>query len=224
MTRRPIAPALVVAAAAAALASPAAAAAPTVQMMVVGKTRVLLAARSVTLRSHTVAIGRRHCAAPSGTALAGLLDAGAKPRVTDVAGCDPASLFVTKVGPDANRGFAGWQYKVGHSSPSRGAGDPGGRLRRGQRLLWFWCVRASACERTLEVTLSGTRAKVVGYDDNGRGTAIAGAVLHVDGAQQITTAGDGTAQLPAVASGRHTVYATKSGMVQSFPVGFGAAP
>jgi len=126
MRIRPFMALLAVAAPLAAAAS-AAAASPAVEMMVVGKTRTLVAPRSVTVKATTVKIGRRRCRVAAGTALAALIDARAKPRVTNVAGCDPASMFVTKVGPDANRGIAGWQYKIGHTSPSFSAGSTSGR-------------------------------------------------------------------------------------------------
>jgi hypothetical protein len=142
--------------------------------------------------------------------------------VTDVSGCDPASMFVTKVGHDANHGAQGWEYKVGHKSPSSSAADPGGRLKSNQQLLWFWCTRASACERTLEVTLKGTTARVLGYDDNGHAQAIAGATVHLD-KLTATTGPDGTVQL-TIAPGRHTLYTTKTGLVQSFPQKFTAGP
>ncbi len=193
----------------------------TVEMMVIGKTRTVMVARSVVLKANAITIGHRRCNVAAGTALAGLVDARLKPRVTNAAGCDPASMFVTKIGSDANHGIAGWEYKVGHTSPSPGAGDPGGRLRAGQQLLWFWCTRASACQRTLGLSVSGnrlsavTRVTVSGYDDNGHGTRIAGATVHVDSTTAVTGA-DGTATV-LVAPGRHTVYATKTGLVQSFP-------
>jgi hypothetical protein len=205
-----------------ATAARAARAAPTVEVMVVGHTRTLAAARTIRLSAQSIQIGRHRCPVPAGTALAGLIASHLRPRVTDAAGCDPASMFVTKVGPDANRGIQGWEYKVGHRSPSTGAGDPGGRLRQGQQLLWFWCVRASACEQTLGVTLRGTTARVVGYDDNGHGKTIAGATVHLD-RLTATTGADGTAQL-TITPGRHTVYASKAGLVPSFSKTFTAGP
>ena len=220
-TRAAVTVALAVAAPLAATVSAAVAKPPTVEMMVVGKTRTLMAPRSVALKATSITIGRRRCNVAAGTALAGLVDARLKPRVTNVAGCDPASMFVTKIGPDTNRGSAGWEYKVGHASPSPSAGDPGGRLRAGQQLVWFWCTRASACQRTLALTISGNRLSagnrvtVTGYDDNGHGRRIAGATVHLD-ATTVTTAADGTATV-TVTPGRHTVYATKTGLVQSFP-------
>jgi hypothetical protein len=196
--------------------------APSVQLMVVGRTRTLASARTVKLSATTVQIGRHRCTVPAGTALAGLIVAHLKPKVTDVAGCDPASMFVTKVGHDANHGIQGWEYKVGHKSPSAGAGDPTGRLKSNQQLLWFWCTRASACEKTLDVTLRGTTARVLGYDDNGHAQAVAGATVHLD-KLTATTGADGTVQL-TIAPGRHTLYATKTGLVQSFPQKFTAGP
>ncbi len=219
--RAAIAALLAVAAPLAATATAAAARPPTVPMMVVGKTRTLMAARSVSLKATSIKIGRRRCSVAAGTALAGLVDARLKPRVTNAAGCDPASMFVTKVGPDANHGSAGWEYKINHTSPSPSAGDPGGRLRAGQQLVWFWCARASACQRTLALTVSGSRLSatsrvtVTGYDDNGHGRRIAGATVHVD-ATMVTTGADGTATV-TLTPGRHTLYATKTGLVQSFP-------
>ena len=203
-------------------AAGAAAASPTIEMMVIGKTRTLLAPRSVTVKATTVKIGRRRCRVAAGTALAALIDARAKPRVTNVAGCDPASMFVTKVGPDANRGIAGWQYKIGHTSPSFSAGSTSGRLRRGQQVLWFWCARANACQRTLAITVKSDRltgiqrVTAIGYDDNGHGVKVAGATVHIDAATTVTTGRDGTATF-SVLPGRHTLYASKAGLIQSFP-------
>jgi hypothetical protein len=190
--------------------------------MVVGRGRVLLVARTLKLSATTIGIGHKRCRVPVATALAGLVASPLKLRVTDAAGCDPASMFVTRVGPDTNHGFSGWQYKIGHASPSRGAGEAAGRLRSGQQLLWFWCVRAGACERTLAVTYAAGRFKVIGYDDNGHGKAIAGATIHVDNLTA-TTGSDGTAVL-ILAAAKHTVYATKTGLVQSFPLSFTAGP
>ena len=203
-------------------AAGAAAASPTIEMMVIGKTRTLLAPRSVIVRATTVKIGRRRCRVAAGTALAALIDARAKPRVTNVAGCDPASMFVTKVGPDANRGIAGWQYKIGHTSPSFSAGSTSGRLRRGQQVLWFWCARANACQRTLAISVASDRltgiqrVTVTGYDDNGHGVKVGGATVHIDATTTVTTGRDGTATF-SVVPGRHTLYASKPGLIQSFP-------
>jgi hypothetical protein len=199
----------------------AAAAAPRVQMMVVGRTKTLVAARAITLKRTTVKIGHRRCAVPAGTALAGLVATHVAVRVTDVAGCDPASMFVRQIGPDANRGLGGWEYKIGTRDPSAGAGDPAGRVRAGQQVLWYWCVRAGDCQRTLSLSIRFlgkiriARVHVRGYDDTGHARAIAGATVHF-GALTFTTNPRGIANVP-MTPGRYTVYADKPGLVQSFP-------
>jgi hypothetical protein len=207
------------------IASAAASATTSVQMMVVGRTKTLLDARQVKLRAGTVKIGHSRCTVPADTALAGLVAARLAPRVTDVAGCDPASMFVTKVRRDANHGQAGWEYKVGHAAPSFGAGDPAGKLHTGAQLLWFWCLRASACQRTLSVT-SQVRGgveqfHVVGYDDNGHGRSVSGATVHAGSQKRVTNA-HGWASV-ALGAGNYQAFATKSGMVRSFPIHVGVA-
>jgi hypothetical protein len=203
-----------------------ASAAPTVHMMVVGRTKTLFGPREVKLRAGRAKIGHRHCAVPGGTAVSGLLSARLSPRVTDMAGCDPASMFVTGIRKDANHGQAGWEYKVGHAAPSFGAGDPGGKLHSGEQLLWFWCLRASSCQRTLALTsqVRGATAQfhVVGYDDNGRGRAVSAATVHIGTLKKVTNShGWATA---ALAPGQHQVFASKPGMVRSFSSKVGVAP
>ena len=228
MTRLLASGAFATALAAVASAAPAPAAtrgAPAVQIMVVGRIHTLLRARSERLRGGTVSIGRRRCSVPSATPLAGLLAARLSLRVTDAGGCDPSALFVTTIGPDRNRGIAGWQYKVGPASPSFGAGDPGQRLRDGAQLLWFWCVRATACQRTLALkrTSSAVPAPgatftvaVVGNDDTGHARPVSGATVHL-GAESVTSGAGGVATLTAPAQpGRYPITAVKPGLVPSF--------
>jgi hypothetical protein len=210
-----------------AAAGTAGAAPPRVQIMVVGRTRTLLSARTVTLRAQRITIGGAgRCSVPSGTALAGLLDARLSLRVTDVAGCDPASMFVSRIGPNANGGQAGWEYKVDRSSPSYGAGDPGGRLRSGEQLLWFWCVSASACQRTLAVAPAAhivapgapLAVRVVGYDDNGHAIAIAGATVQLGSVTAVTGPGGSVTVTAPARTGRYRLAAHGPGLVPSFPV------
>ncbi len=209
-----------------AAAAPGAGAAIRVQMMVVGRTQTLLPARTVVLRRARVRIGHHDCAVPAGTALAGLLAAHLPLRVSDVAGCDPASMFVRRIGSDANHGAAGWEYKVQHADPSAGAADPSGRVRSGQQVLWYWCARAGACQRTLALSFlfkhGVARITVHGYDDTGRGARIAGATVHF-GASILTTNSQGFVDVPQT-PGRYLVYASKLGLVQSFPTEVGVAP
>ena len=139
--------------------------------------------------------------------------------------CDPASLFVRKIGPDANRGDSGWVYKVGNRQGTTGAADPSGpfgsgRIKRRVRVTWFYCVvRMGGCQRTLGLRVrdegGGTvSARVTAYDDEGRGTRLAGATVHAGG-RTAETDSDGTATL-ALASGSHRLYAEKDGFVRSF--------
>jgi hypothetical protein len=210
-------------AAAAALPVSSAAAAPAVSIMVVGRHGTLLPARTVRARAASVRIGHRRCAVPGATALSALIAAHVRFRVTDAAGCDPAAMFVRTVDQQTGRGRAGWEYKIGHLAPSLGAGDPGGRLRRGQELLWFWCVDATACQRTLATMIAfdaaGMRVHVLGYDDNGHRRSIAGATVHV-GQLTAVTDGSGWATFTLV-PGQYRVYATKPGLVPSFPTQVG---
>lgn len=209
-----------------AVTAPSAAAAANVDMMVVGRTQTLLSARAVRSPRGTVRIGHRHCAVPSRTALAALLAARLPVRVTDVAGCDPASMFVRRIGSDTNHGPGGWEYKIGHADPSAGAADPTGRLRPGQRLLWYWCTRAGACQRTLDLNFmfkhGVARITARGYDDTGHSRPVPGATVHF-GSMSLTTNSRGIVDVPST-PGRFLVYATKPGLVQSFPTTVGVTP
>ena len=231
---------VVLAAAAAGLVGAAAgeAASPRVDVMVVGRSDVLRGPVSVHARGTTVKVGRRRCAVGAGTPLAALDGArrarGPSFRVRDYGACssrarDSESLYVSQVGPDRGRGRNGWVYKVGRTVPSVGAADLSGRrLRAGQRVVWFYCRmgRSGGCQRTLEVTLDAVRvapgapvrAVVRGYDDLGRGQAIADATVELAGPGTLSGA-DGSATLSAPArAGRYLVSAQKDGTVPAFPV------
>src|SRR5581483_2644528 len=190
------------------------------------RTHTLLGARTVTLAQGRIRIGHRNCRVPAGTALSGLIAAGLPVGVSDVAGCDPASMFVRRVGGETNHGLGGWEYKVGHSDPSAGSADPAGRLRGGLQLLWYWCVRAGACERTLDLSFhfhhGVARITVHGYDDTGHGRPIPGATVHF-GTTSLRTNSGGYVDVPST-PGRYLVYATKPGMVRSFPNVVGVTP
>jgi hypothetical protein len=219
--------------AAAVLAAPAAAPAASVTTMVVGKEKVLRSAKPVKLAdTRRVKVGSRRCTVSGRTPLGLLAATSLAIRVRDYGSCgrrpgDAASLFVTRIGNDRNRGLDGWVYKVGRKVSSAGAGDRSGRrLRAGDRLLWFYCraQRTGGCQRTLEVTPDRTaaapgetvRVTVRGYDDQGRGAAVPGATVTL-GAATATTDGSGVAQVAVPGGGRLALTASRAGMVPAFP-------
>lgn len=233
---------LAVAAGTLALAGPApAAAGPRVETMIVGRDgRVSFGPRAVTASEATVTAGRRRCRVASGTPLAALAAArrarGPSFAVADLAGScsarrarDSAGLFVRRVGRDRNRGQSGWVYKVGNRAGISGAADPSGpfgsgRLRRGARVLWFWCRAALACERSLVVSPAALRVApgaplpviVRAYDDLGRGRALAGASVTLGGARTTSGVG-GRILLRAPASpGRYRLAASARGTIPAF--------
>jgi hypothetical protein len=230
--------ALVIVLALLALALPAGASAASVELMVVGKQRVLREAAPVKLRARSVRVGGRRCAAGRATPLSVLAGTRLRFRLKDYGSCsrsprDAGALYVTQVGPDRRGGPRGWVYKVGNRAGTTGAGDPSGpfgtgqRLRGGQRLLWFWCVqdRKAGCQRTLDARPERStatpgeplRVTVRGYDDDGHGVPVAGALVRLGGAQAQTGA-DGVATVTAPAgSGAVALTAERDGMVRSFP-------
>ena len=141
---------------AAVLAVPAAAEARgSVQVMVVGKSEVLVPARTVALKARSVPVGGKRCAVGRATPLSVLAGTRTSFSLTDYGACsrrarDAGALYVRKIGPDRERGRDGWVYKVGRRAGSAGAADPAGSfgtgrlLRGGERVLWFWCVKDRA--------------------------------------------------------------------------------
>ena len=217
------------------VAVPAPAGAATVELMVVGKERVLREAAPVKLKPRSVRVRGRRCAVGRATPLSVLAGSRLRLRLQDYGSCgrsprDAGALYVTQVGPDRRGGPAGWVYKVGRRAGTTGAADPSGpfgrgRLRRGARVLWFWCVQAhgEACQRTLEVSSPSTVAPgallpvtVRGYDDNGRGVPVAGATVRLGSASAVSDA-DGVAHVAAPASGTARLTAEHDGMVRSWP-------
>jgi hypothetical protein len=185
--------------------------------------------RPASTRQATVAVAGRRCAVGDGTALAALVRSSVgRLRLRDFGACsmrprDSAGLLVTGIRSDRNRGQRGWVYKVGRRAATAGAGDMGGpfgrgRLRAGQRVTWFYCVRAADCQRTLGVTTTpmagGIVATVRGYDDAGDGVPIEGATVTASGVTGLTAA-DGRVQM-ALPPGTHRLVARKDGLVRSF--------
>jgi hypothetical protein len=223
---------------AAALAAglPAPAAAATVDVMVVGREGVLKAPKQVRLKPRTVKVAGRRCRLGGATPLSVLAARGLRLQLRDYGRCgrrarDAGGLYVRSLAGQRERGVAGWVYKVGRRLGTTGGADPSGpfgtgrRLRDGQRVLWFWCVQASRCQRTLEVRPDrasaapgeALRVTVRGYDDLGRGAAVAGATVRLGAASAVTGA-DGTAVLTVpAAAGRVDLEAERAGMVPAFP-------
>ena len=227
--------ALLLAGALLALAVPAPAGAATVGLMVVGKQRVLREAAPVKLKSRSVRVGGRRCAVGRATPLSALAGTRLKLGFRDYGSCgrsprDAGALYVKAIGAERARGAAGWVYKVGRRVGTTGAADPSGplgrgKLKRGARVLWFWCLqeRGEACQRTLEVSSAPTVAPgamlavtVRGYDDNGRGAPVAGATVRLGSASVVTDA-SGVAQMAAPASGTARLTAEHPDMVRSWP-------
>jgi hypothetical protein len=206
-----------------------------VEVMVVGKSAVLAGPERVALKARSVRVGGKRCAVGRATPLSVLAGTGVPFTVRDYGACsrrprDAGSLYVRNIGPDRERGRDGWVYKVGRRSGSAGAADPAGsfgtgrKLRAGQRVLWFWCVKnpADECQRTLETSSARAVAPgaplavtVRGYDESGRGVRVGGATVRLGSATAVTGA-DGVATVSAPAAGRYRVRAEKPGMVVSF--------
>jgi hypothetical protein len=215
---------------------------PSVRSMIVGNGGTVLSrARTVTAAATTVHVGRKACAVAAGTPLAVLaaVRRGGGPgfALRDYGRCgsspnNSGQLFVYSLGGQANRGQSGWEYKVDHVAGSTGAGDTSGsrgdgrRLRGGAHVLWFWCnSSAGGCQRTLDVSPSAQTVSrgasftvtVSGYDNEGRGAPIPGAIATL-GTDFASTGAGGRATLiaPAVA-GRYALNVTRRGLVPSFP-------
>ena len=209
------------------LVVPPAAAAP-VQTMIVGRTRVLLPARSLSVGAATVSAGGHRCGVPAASGLAVLAAArragGPAFNVRQQGGCQ--GLYVFQVGPDRARGRGGWVYKVGHVAPSTGAAERTPSIVGGADVLWFWCrLGAGSCQRTLEITAGrvakaarAQRVTVRGDDDNGHGRPVPGAVVRL-GPASARTGTNGVAVIRAPRRGSYQLTATRAGMVPAFPLG-----
>jgi hypothetical protein len=117
-----------------ALAVPAPAGAASVQLMVVGKTRVLREAGPVRLQARSVRVGGRRCSVGRATPLSVLAGTRLKLRLRDYGACgrsarDAGSLYVRAVAGERAKGAAGWVYKVGRRAGTTGRGRPVGAVR-----------------------------------------------------------------------------------------------
>jgi hypothetical protein len=221
---------LILIAAALAVAAPAPAVAAEVDLMVVGKERVLREPAQVRLKERKVRVGRRACRVGAKTPLSVLAATRLKLRLRDYGLCgrrprDAVGLYVTSVARERERGRGGWVYKIGRRTPSLGAADMSGRrLRDGDRVTWFWCEQdaGGGCQRTLEARPDRTTAMpgetltvtVRGYDDQGKGAPVEGATVRLGSATALSGA-DGVAVLVVAEGG--SLEATKDGLVRAFP-------
>jgi hypothetical protein len=208
---------------------------PVIRQMVVFSSGETVSKRVRATRT-TVDVKGRQCALGAATALAALVRSRpGKLTLRDYGSCsqrpaDAAGLFVRSIRGEANRGLDGWVYKVGRKLGTAGAADPAGpfgngRLRTGDRVVWFYCVfESGSCQRSLELslTLEGgvLSASVLGYDDGGEGVPVAGARVSArrvgGGGQAFRTGADGKASSPALKPGDYLVRATKRGAIRSF--------
>lgn len=221
---------LVLVAAVLVLAAPAPAVAAKVDLMVVGKQRVLREPARVRLKERSVKVGRRTCRVGAKTPLSVLASTRLKLRIRDYGRCgnrprDAVGLYVTTVAGERERGRGGWVYKIGRRTPSLGAADVSGRrLRDGDHVTWFWCEQDSSggCQRTLEAVPDRTaalpgetlRVTVRGYDDNGKGVPVEGVTVRLGSAIAVSGA-DGVAALVVTEGG--SLEASKAGLVRAFP-------
>lgn len=201
--------------------APAGAASPRVDAQLVTRTGKVYGPKEVAAKA-TRAAGCRLRAGLPIDLLAALRSSAGAPSFRARGGCE--ELYVFKIGRERERGAAGWVYKVGHRLPSVSASAPSGRLKGGEKVTWFWCLNASRCQRTLE--LSGVPASVAAgealtvtvtaYDDRGRGVPAKGATVAL-GDARATADADGHATLTAP-GGAMRLTATQKGLIPAFPV------
>ncbi len=215
---------------------------PSVQTMIVGTGGAVLArARTVTASASSVRVGGRSCAVAAGTPLAVLAalrsmgGPGFAQRDNGPCGAsarNSAELFVDSLAGEANSGQDGWEYMVDGVSGSTGAADPSGAfgngrlLSAGERVLWFWCdAQGAGCQRTLEVSVPRSSVAaggeltvaVTGFDNEGRGVPVAGAIVTLGSDFASTGAGGRATLIAPSAAGRYAVSAARRGLVPSFP-------
>jgi hypothetical protein len=88
--------------------------------------------------------------------------------------------YVSQIGKYPGTGTAGWVFKVNRVSPPVGADQV--ELRDGDVVLWYWAdFSAGSGPKTLGLFEKGGCYRVAAFDDAGKESPAAGAVLHVDG-------------------------------------------
>jgi hypothetical protein len=118
--------------------------------------------------------------------------------------------YVSQIGKYPAAGSAGWVFKVNGASPPVGADKV--ELKDGDSVLWYWAVfGATGGPPTLDLKADGKNCyRVTSYDDAGKATAAATAVIHVDGRRVKTPLGRG-----CVGAHRGLVRAYAVGAVRS---------
>jgi hypothetical protein len=128
-----------------------------------------------------------------------------------------SSVLVEGIGPDANAGTDGWQFKVDHVAPQVGASAA--QLAQGDSVLWYYGSSDGA--RDLDVAPSADRVKagsplgvtVTSYGPDGAAAPGAGALVRYGGA---TATADPAGHADFVAqAGTATISATRAGDVRS---------
>lgn len=128
------------------------------------------------------------------------------------------STLVQRIGPDANAGTVGWQYRVNHVSPPVGADQRA--LAQGDSALWYY--GASDGARELDVAPSADRVAagagftvaVTSYAADGSAAPGAGATVSYGAASAVADAA-GRASFVAQAAGTRPVAATRAGDIRS---------
>ena len=212
-------------------------AARTVQVMVVGKASVLAGPQKVEADGAHGG-GRAASAARPARARRSPRWRRRSCRCTfkDYGACSRAARRVRLALRALDRRRAGAAARTAGSTRSAAASDPpapptrparsatGRRLRSGQKVLWFWCVKDAGGR--LPAHARGRRAAdrrarcapfpatVRGYDENGGGVPVAG----VEVAPGAVTDASGAATVTApAAAGTLTLRAEAPGLVQAFP-------
>jgi hypothetical protein len=195
--RRPLA--LALAALVAAAAAPAALAT-VVHVRVEGKTRTIFGA------AEPRATGSTALAALESASLAGEFYV----HVTTAS----FGSYVDQVGLYGGSASSGWVFKVNNVSPPVAADQV--QLQAGDTVLWYYATFGpSGGPPTLELSrAAGGCYKVLAYDDAGKQSAPAGAVLHVDG-RSVSTQGATGAAVACPGPHRGPVRATAPGAIRS---------
>jgi hypothetical protein len=128
------------------------------------------------------------------------------------------SILVQRIGPDANAGVVGWQFRVDHVAPPVGSDQT--PLAQGDSVLWYFGAADGA--RELDVAPASDRVAagsaftvaVTSYAADGTSAPGAGATVTYGGASAVADAA-GRASFVAQAAGTRTVTATRAGDIRS---------